>query len=204
MPSSVLQAWQMVSPLITTCLALLTPLAGTLHAWAPRLYSHYKTKLSQLYKATPNLQQTFHNSIWPAATFNLGPQTVTVQHRDIANLAFGWCSVTAFGEFDPKHSGHLILWDMKLVIEFPPGATILIPSAVLQHSNVALQEGDYRMSLTQYAAGGLFRWVEQGFQTSAQFKAADKKGKQCYDQESKNRWKKGLELFSTLSELRQT
>ena len=32
--------------IVITCLALLTPLAGTLHAWAFRLYSHYKTKHS--------------------------------------------------------------------------------------------------------------------------------------------------------------
>jgi hypothetical protein len=120
-------------------------------------------------------------------TFNFGPQTITFDHRDFANLAFGWCAITAIGKFDPKRGGHLILWDMKLVIEFPPGATILIPSAILRHSNVSLQPGEIRMSFTQYSAGGLFRWVDQGFRTAADFEAADKKGKKNFDQESVKR-----------------
>jgi hypothetical protein len=66
-----------------------------------------------------------------AMTFNFGPQTVTFDHRDSGNLAFGWCAITAFGNFDPTCGGHLVLWDMKLVIEFPPGSTILIPSAMM-------------------------------------------------------------------------
>ena len=62
-----------------------------------------------------------------------------------------------------RNPTYLVLWDMGLVIEFPPGATILIPSATLRHSNVCLNPGDTRMSFTQYSAGGLFRWVDQGF-----------------------------------------
>ena len=143
----------------------------------------------------------FANSIWPAATFNLGPRTITYAHRDSANLAFGWCAVTAFGRFNPKLGGHLILWDMKLVIEFPPGATILIPSATLKHSNTALQPGDLRKSFTQYCAGGLIRWEEQGCQTAAAFRAADKRGKDAFDQKSAERWEMGVSLFSTMEEL---
>ena len=90
---------------------------------------------------------------------------------------------------------------MELVIEFPPGATIIIPSAILRHSNVALQPKDIRMSFTQYCAGGLFRWVDQGFRTAKAFKAADKEGKKKFDKESLKRWNMGLGLFSTLKEL---
>lgn len=177
-------------------------LAGVFKTWAPRLYQYYGIKLDQLYQKTPGLEPNFTNSIWTAATFNFGPQTVTFKHKDSANLAFGLCAVTALGQFNPKQGGHLILWDMELVIEFPPGATILIPSAILAHSNVSVQPGDVRMSFTQYCAGGLFRWVDQGFQTAANFKAADKKGKEQFDLESKERWQMGINLFSTLSDLR--
>ena len=170
--------------------------------WAPKLYSFYKSELDALYDATPGLVRAFDKAIWPAATFNLGPNTVTYEHRDVANLAFGWCAVTAFGRFNAKLGGHLILWDMNLVIEFPPGSTILIPSAVLRHSNVALQPNDVRMSLTQYCAGGLFRWKEQGYQTSKNFEAKDKEGKRLFDQKSGKRWVMGLSLFSTQEELK--
>ncbi|KAJ7883792.1 hypothetical protein B0H13DRAFT_2537891, partial [Mycena leptocephala] len=39
--------------------------------------------------------------------------------------------ITALRRFNPDLSGHLILWDLKLVIRFPPGSTILIPSAII-------------------------------------------------------------------------
>jgi hypothetical protein len=91
---------------------------------------------------------------------------------------------------------------MGLIIEFPPGATILIPSALLTHSNVSVQPGDVRMSFTQYCAGGLFRRVDQGFQTAASFEAVNKMGKRQFDQKFKERWQMGINLFSTLSELK--
>ncbi|KAJ7236141.1 hypothetical protein C8J57DRAFT_972166, partial [Mycena rebaudengoi] len=68
------------------------------------------------------------------------------------------------GNFDPDHGGHLILWDLKLIISFPPSSTILIPSAILQHSSVGVQPHERRYSFTQYSAGGLFGWIRNGFQ----------------------------------------
>jgi hypothetical protein len=73
------------------------------------------------------------------------------------------------------------LRDLKLVIEFPPGSTILIPSSILSHSNVAVEAHERHYSFTQYAAGGLFRWVDNGFRTldslslekQAEYKAAN-------------------------------
>lgn len=38
------------------------------------------------------------------------------------------CAITTLSDYDPKAGGHLVLWDLKLVIEFPPGSTILILS----------------------------------------------------------------------------
>lgn len=73
--------------------------------------------------------------------------------------------MTPFGTYDYTKGGHLILWDLKRVIEFPPGSTILFPSAVISHSNVAIGKGETRYLFAQYSAGGLFRWVDQGFQT---------------------------------------
>ncbi|RDB28247.1 hypothetical protein Hypma_001551 [Hypsizygus marmoreus] len=98
-------------------------------------------------------------------------------HTDHANLAWGWCAITALGDFDPDTGGHLILWDLGLVIQFPPGATILMPSVLLLHSNVEVKEGQTRYSFTQYSAGGLFRWVYNRFCTDKNLleKATDQK-----------------------------
>ncbi len=96
------------------------------------------------------------NSIFSCATFNFGPRTLCFRHTDSGNLPFGWCTITALGWFDPKRGGHLVLWDLKLIIDFPPGSTILIPSAILLHSNTAIAPGERRYSFTQYTSGGLF------------------------------------------------
>jgi hypothetical protein len=55
-------------------------------------------------------------SVFAAATFNFGLRTVMFPHLDFANLAWGWCDITALGDFDPDLGGHIILWDLKLII----------------------------------------------------------------------------------------
>ncbi|KAF7288207.1 hypothetical protein HMN09_01416600 [Mycena chlorophos] len=95
--------------------------------------------------------------------FQLRPQTVTIPHLDFGNLAWGWCAITALGDFDPDLGGHLILWELRLIIRFPPGSSVAIPSALLRHSNAAIQQDEIRYSFTQFAAGGLFRFAENGF-----------------------------------------
>src|SRR5882762_4619472 len=77
----------------------------------------------------PRLKRNFRNSIFACATFNFGPYACSFDHTNPGNLPFGWCAITALGPFDPTQGGHLVLWDLQLVIEFPPGSTILIPSA---------------------------------------------------------------------------
>ncbi|TFK78156.1 hypothetical protein K466DRAFT_461735, partial [Polyporus arcularius HHB13444] len=69
------------------------------------------------------------------------------------------CAIVALRNYDPTLGGHLMLWDFQLIIESPPGALILILSAILRHSNTPVQEGEERMSFTQFSAGGLFCWV---------------------------------------------
>jgi hypothetical protein len=98
----------------------------------------------------------FPRSIFPACTFNLGPATFTFPHRDVRNLSFGICAITSLGQFNPKTGGHLVLFDLKVVLEFPPGATVLIPSAIVEHGNTAIALGERRYSFVQFAAGSLF------------------------------------------------
>lgn len=53
----------------------------------------------------------------------------------------------------------MALWDLKLVVEFPPYSTIFIPSALLMHGNATIASDETRMTVTQYNSGGLFTWV---------------------------------------------
>jgi hypothetical protein len=109
------------------------------------------------------------------------------------NLAQGFCSITAFGNFDHKKGGHMLLWDLGIAVEFPAHSTILIPSAFLEHSNTSTQEGETRRSITQYNASALFTWRANGFQTAGE---AKKKGRKM------DSWCNRTEhLFSTINDL---
>ncbi|KAJ6447726.1 hypothetical protein C8R45DRAFT_850695, partial [Mycena sanguinolenta] len=141
-------------------------------------------------------------SIFAACTFNFGPRAVTRPHLDFGNLAWGWCAITSLGWFDADRGGHLILWDLKLVIRFPAGSTIFIPSAIIRHSNVPVQPHETCFSFTQYTAGGLFCWIRNGFMTDNDFeKNATASEKQAREAESETRWEEGLKMFSSFDDI---
>lgn len=95
---------------------------------------------------------------------------MTLPHRDSANLAAGLCVITALGRFDHTRGGQIVLWELGLVIDFPAGASIAIPSSLVTHFNVPVRQFDVRYSLTQYCSGHLCRFVENGFQTDKQLR----------------------------------
>ncbi len=172
--------------------------------WVPNLFHHYATHLRDLLIHDATLIMNWTHSIFAAATFNFGPRTLCFRHTDSGNLPFGWCAITALGRFDYRHGGHLVLWDLKLVIDFPPGSTILIPSAILRHSNTNIGRQERRYSFTQYTAGGLFRWVDYGFRTSEEYwKSLSAKEQLAAKQMQEERWRMGLGMFSTLEDLRR-
>ncbi|KZP28375.1 hypothetical protein FIBSPDRAFT_729233 [Athelia psychrophila] len=177
--------------------------SGAFAFWNPRLHAYYHDRLGRLFQHHPRLERNFENSVFACATVNFGPQTCCYPHTDANNLPFGLCAVTALGDFNPELGGHLVLWDLRMVIEFPPGSTILIPSATVRHSNTAIQRNETRYSFTQYAAGGLFRWVDHGFQTEKVYQSGWSAAAKKEEVElGKRRWEEGNKLFSTLDELR--
>ncbi|KZP19050.1 hypothetical protein FIBSPDRAFT_744449 [Athelia psychrophila] len=134
-------------------------------AYAPRLYERYCDYFERLRAHDPTLVWNFPKSVFPAMTVNFGPNAVCYDHLDFGNAAAGWCAITSAGSYNPKLGGHLVLFDIDLIIEFPPGSTILIPSSIMRHGNTPVQDGETRVGITQYAAGGLFRYVDHGFST---------------------------------------
>ncbi|KAJ7113739.1 hypothetical protein C8R43DRAFT_1138585 [Mycena crocata] len=172
---------------------------GLFITFAPALHAFYVEQMSLLHRFAPYLVRIFAEtiSVFAACTFNFGPCTVTLPHVDAANLAWGWCCITALGCFNPDLGGHLILWDLNLVIRFPPGSTIMIPSALLRHSNVSVQQGETRYSFTQYTAGGLFRWVYNGHQSDKDFLAsATAQQLKERDADRSVRWENGVRMFT--------
>jgi hypothetical protein len=159
--------------------------------------------MARLFAHDSTLRRIFPNYVWPAATFNFGPITITFPHIDPGNLAWGWCSIAALGRFDPTKGGHIVLWDLGIIIEFPPGSTILVPSALVVHSNTPIQDGETRYSFTQYCAGGLFRYIANGFRTDKAFLAKATAAQLAEREGARSRcWQDGLAMFPKLSELK--
>ncbi|KAJ7450906.1 hypothetical protein FB451DRAFT_1146267 [Mycena latifolia] len=171
--------------------------------FGPKMFKQYVNDLEVLIEQIPALQHNFTNSIFPAVTFNLGPESVTFEHLDYHNNPFGWCGITSAGDFNPKTSAHLYLKQLKLVIEFPSGASSLIPSAIIDHGNTPLGPGETRCSITQYAAGGLFRYVRYGCKTAKELLAQSggRQMKASLDGAPGERARWGLGLFSKLEDL---
>ncbi|TRM56359.1 hypothetical protein BD626DRAFT_370626, partial [Schizophyllum amplum] len=124
-----------------------------------KIHHALKHTTDEVHRRRPHLRRNFDNSVFPCATFNLGPRAVSLPHRDSLNMACGVCAVHAQGHFDADRGGHLILWDLKLIIRFPAGATLVFPSALIRHSNVAISPNEVRRSFTMFCPGHLSRWV---------------------------------------------
>jgi hypothetical protein len=148
------------------------------------------------------VRSAFKNSPFASLTVNFGPRTICVFHRDFANLAPGMCAITALGNYDHTKGGHIVLWELKLIIEFPPGTTVLIPSAFVTHANIPVAEDEIQYSFTQYSAASLYRYVENGFVSNktlfAQWKAEDRhngREKEWLQWQRENNWRTGMERF---------
>ncbi|KAJ7925408.1 hypothetical protein B0H13DRAFT_1863243 [Mycena leptocephala] len=142
------------------------------------------------------LRWNFARSVFAACTFNFGPHAITVPHLDFGNLAWGWCAITALGFFDPDLGGHLVLWDLKLVIRFPPGSTILIPSAIIRHSNVPWVSTNtaFRSRNTQQADS--FAGSAMVSKRMRHFRVCEPSEKAARRAEDSARWEKGVAMYS--------
>lgn len=180
---------------------LIFPGSAAFGLWAPRLHAYYVDHNAQLRARLPDLRRPFPKSVFACTSFNFGSNVWTFKHRDVCNLPFGWCAIQSMGKFDAAKGGHLVLWDLKLVVEFPAGALILLPSATIAHSNVPVQPGDKRISFTQFTAGGIFRWLDYGGRTEAELEEEDPEEHARHTASKETRWEVGLGLWSTIDEL---
>ncbi|KAJ7055653.1 hypothetical protein C8F01DRAFT_994166, partial [Mycena amicta] len=151
----------------------------------------------------PKPLRTFPRSAFACVAFNFGPQAATIFHRDWTDRAGKPCAVWAGGPFDHTKGGHIILYELKLILEFPPWTWIIFPSAVITHGNLPVQAGDKRVSIVQYTPGNLCRFIDNGFRTEAKFKTANKKGYTQMIRDKASRWVNGLKLYSTMEELKE-
>ncbi|KAJ6574070.1 hypothetical protein B0H19DRAFT_1253833 [Mycena capillaripes] len=149
--------------------------------------------MSTIARKTQNSASTYH-------TF-LGFPPTQYFHAPLSTLGptSGRLGIATFKMY--PSAGRPPLWELKLVIEFPAGALILLPSATITHSNIPVQEGDTRVSFTQFTAGALMRYVDNGFRTSDELQVQDLQEFACLEGERDRRWEMGLGLLSTMDEL---
>ena len=124
------------------------------------MYEYYRSTMACLKEVKPTLRFPIPQSVFPGLTVNLGGKVTTHRHRDSNNLACGVCAITPLGNFNHRRSAHLVLEEARVVIEFPAVATAFILSASCTHSNTPLTDGETRISFTQYAAGPIFRYIQ--------------------------------------------
>ena len=146
---------------------------------------------------TYGFKLTFNNSLYPAATINFGPKAVCYRHTDAENDPVNLCHITALGRFNPTLGGHIILHTLKIAIEFPAGSTILIPSALLEHSNATIQPGEFRQSLTQWISGAMIRFADADLRMYGQIPEQDE-----FKVKLPTRHVGRVNLFSTIDGLR--
>ncbi|KAJ3730305.1 hypothetical protein C8R42DRAFT_568963 [Lentinula raphanica] len=164
----------------------------------PRLHSLYTNVLADLCKGDSNLDPNFKGCCFAASTLNF-ERAVSVPHRDSKNLVCGECAVHSEGSFDYKKGGHLVLWDLKLIVEFPPGCTAIFPSALFRHSNTSIQPKESRHSMTFYSASSLFRWRHNSYMSDKDFLAgAPREELVKWNEHRDNLWKTGLDLLKGL------
>ncbi|KAL1750140.1 hypothetical protein FB107DRAFT_224403 [Schizophyllum commune] len=180
--------------------------SGALNNWQPDIHKHYADTNRKLIKWKPRLRRFFNfpKSVWACLTINFGPRTVTVGHRDFGNLSHGFCAITALGRFNPDLGGHLILRELRLVIRFPPGSSIIVPSALITHLNTDIGVNEQRYSVTQYTSGAIFRFVEHGCKLDDEYYGSlDAAGAREARRANGSRWKKGVAMLSRLPKLRR-
>ncbi|KAE9399640.1 hypothetical protein BT96DRAFT_939311 [Gymnopus androsaceus JB14] len=155
------------------------------------LYNYCNSQFERLLVNDNSLIRIFDNSVLASVAFNFGPCTVCIPHVDFGNLPFLWCWIWGLGWFNWKKGSHLVLWDLKVVVEFPPWYHHRNSFGRLRHGNTPL-----------YSSGGNFRWVNHGFQTEEDFKAKRSAEKAKEEEIWKcDHWEMGLNMFSTLEEL---
>ncbi|KAF8952162.1 hypothetical protein BDZ97DRAFT_1880486 [Flammula alnicola] len=148
--------------------------------WNPGIYRYQKSCIEQLLAHDPELKCTTPKTIFPTTACNFR-NVCCYKHHDMQNCPFGWCAITALGDFDHTLGGHLVLWELKLDIEFPM---------------------DILVSITQYCTGSIFCYVDNGFRTDRALHEEDKKRYEKSQAQKDHMWRMSLGLLSTVQDLK--
>ncbi|PPQ97424.1 hypothetical protein CVT26_006788, partial [Gymnopilus dilepis] len=116
-------------------------------------------------------------------------------------------SEPAFERISGHATGKLLSFDehhgsVPTKIDTSLSCTILIPSAAIHHSNVMVGVHERRYSVTQYSAGGIFRWIDNKFQSVVNFRGQLTEDERVAALEKlSTQLDFGLSLYSDIAEL---
>lgn len=173
------------------------PDLGSFAQFFPKAFERAEATMRTVHDEQPKLSRNFYNSVYPMASFNF-VDAVCDPHLDVHDDPCVPCVVRADGTYDYKRGGHFLLLDLGLVIEFPPGTSILVSSAAFEHGNCRIAEGEERSSWTQYMHGGMTRYVEYGCRLEGDLSPLEL---QRMKEKNRARPVENLELFSTKASL---
>jgi hypothetical protein len=162
------------------------------------MHDEYARAMRAIHTDKPSLRRNFPEdvSVQAAITYNFGPHTACRCHTDKKNRGPGECEVSPWGTFDYTEGSHIICWELSLMIEFPPGCTLFLPSALISHSNTTIKKHETRYSVTRYTAAGLFRWEYNHFMSDRAAVAGSSKEELKKRKEDRDaRWETSLKLF---------
>ncbi|KAJ3913716.1 hypothetical protein F5877DRAFT_51850 [Lentinula edodes] len=141
------------------------------------------------------LKRVFKDCCYAASQLNFS-RAATDPHLDFMNAFFLCCSIWNGGRFDYKRGGQFIMWSLGIVVEFPPGAGILVPSASVTHANVPIGPEEHRHSVTFFTAARILCWYFNGFMNDNQFLAqASEMQREDWGRYRADLWKFGLDML---------
>jgi hypothetical protein len=137
------------------------------------LYHHYSRNLSAICSRVPSCKWPVDGLPFAGFTMNVDNMCICDPHVDGSNPAWGLCLICPLGKFDHTAGGHLILHDLKLVLELEPGSIALIPSALITHQNTPISLGEQCQAFTAYTPARMFQWVDSGFKLQNELNLSD-------------------------------
>ncbi|KAJ7065914.1 hypothetical protein B0H15DRAFT_807675 [Mycena belliarum] len=142
-----------------------------LEVYCPSVLSALQEEKQDFLTHHPTANYPSDSSVFSAATFEFGGphKRTTCLGQPDRFQAGGWSVLHALGDYVPMRGGHVIFWDLGLVVSFPPGSSILIPTGVIHYSFVKVRAGERRYSLLQWAGAGIPRWFANGRRTDLEF-----------------------------------
>ncbi|KAJ6503463.1 hypothetical protein C8R47DRAFT_969210 [Mycena vitilis] len=190
----------------TTTLALniwLTLGTAIYQSFSPKLYAYTENATDLIFKYDSQLRREFPGA-YSAAEFDLGDMGSAPRLQD-RDLLHGWRALTALGNYDSRYGGDIILWDDGFIIRFPPGATILLPAAIMRYSFVNVRPGEKQYAFSQYSPGGLYRYITNGYVNDATFENdAGPREMEAVKRARGRRFEAAMKMYSTIDEFVNT